>query len=119
MILRLNTTHLLYLPALDEGGVPKVAQVTLLTADKNTPFNTIAEFYLAQLEVSKLILKIVCANEIQPLRTPAAFRGSKYYIFAETRSWPFGKTIRLALGEQPIVPSEMKWTFTFKAHNDS
>ncbi|KDQ58508.1 hypothetical protein JAAARDRAFT_670556 [Jaapia argillacea MUCL 33604] len=116
-LFKLDEVKILMFPPSDTGLEKAfVVQVHIVTSNGNPSVHTLATYYDAQEEVTDLILIIVGAHIRAPLHTPVKveFDAPDYTLYAETREWKAGKSIKLAWGEDPVTMAEDKWTFTFR-----
>ncbi|TDL23969.1 hypothetical protein BD410DRAFT_786668 [Rickenella mellea] len=113
-LLSLNESTLVFLPPHTIGSdLPKVAQVSVYAEGRGSLVESIASYFHVQRQISDLVMRVVCAHQVQPLRTPVNFEGNGYTVVANTKQWVYGETLRLKWGDEVVEPCQEKWTFTF------
>ncbi|KZT19942.1 hypothetical protein NEOLEDRAFT_901573 [Neolentinus lepideus HHB14362 ss-1] len=112
ILVPLNQTTLLFLPSSDfQTGT--VVQVYIRPA-RDTTVETLAAFYLAQDEISGLILRLV-ASLSPSLSSPLSIEidGPTYSLRADRKKWKIAQHLKLKWGEETVSPASHKWVFTF------
>ncbi|KZW02852.1 hypothetical protein EXIGLDRAFT_374663 [Exidia glandulosa HHB12029] len=114
-LLELDSTTLLFLPPSETSTAPAcVVQVAVRAP--NCTVETIARFFRAQRDVSKLVRILVTSHvQVKPLPTSIVIKGQDYVVEASHKPWDFGKTWTFGWGEDVVESAADKWRFVFRA----
>ncbi|KAI0764550.1 hypothetical protein BD413DRAFT_167856 [Trametes elegans] len=93
---------------------PYVVQVSC-KAERAESIDTITTFYLAQHELSELVLRIITAHLENPLPSHLTFDSELYVLHARWAPWNFGKTVVFKWGGEALISCDHKWTFILQA----
>ncbi|TFK46779.1 hypothetical protein OE88DRAFT_1811597 [Heliocybe sulcata] len=111
ILIPLDQATLLFLPSPDSGD-GTVVQVCIRPAREAT-VDLLAAFYLAQDEISELILRLIALQP--PLSRPVSieFDAPAYTLRADTKKWEIGQDLKLKWGHATVTPGPYKWVFAF------
>ncbi|KAH8101169.1 hypothetical protein BXZ70DRAFT_1007560 [Cristinia sonorae] len=111
LLLSLNDTVIVILH--NEGELPYAVQITVKTP-RSPNVRLLTSFFLAQRDVSDLILSLASAYTQSRPPNHMIFEGEGYSVVATRRRWMYGRDkLRIMWGDEVVTPCRYKWTFTF------